>query len=193
MINKLCVFIIAFFLSASFKTFDCTFNSALPFTHGSTKFQVMNKMNELSGFTKNYDGGNYFTYSMEPTSCYDGRNSELRLKFSEDKLYFYAITTNYDMNEYDRMKTNFEMLVKLISSNPIYKYKSKRKLSNSDTKEQIGEGWKFQKVKNYGSKVDNVEITYSIITGKNGNVDYYQIEVSLTNLNGTTLTGDGGY
>lgn len=181
-----------FLFCVSSKLSDCTLNSILPFTMGSTNFQVINRMNQIGGFEKkDVTGGIY--YKMASTDCYNGINNELLLKFSDDHLYYYEITTDYAMIEYDRMITNYKIIVQKLSSHPTYKIKDKRIISNSDTHEQVGEGYMFKKVKNYGNKPDEIEVSYSIEKSNNSKEDIYQITVSYVNLNGTKLTGEGGY
>lgn len=176
----------------SFKPSDCTLNSILPFTLGSTKFQVVNKINEMGVFKKRNNVGGIY-YDMQPTECYSGTDNQLLIKFSDDQLYYYSIETKYALKEYNTMIKNYRMIVDKLSSHPTYKKKTKRYISNPDTKEQTGEGVRFSSSRDSNQKPDNIEVTYKIEKDYYTNEEAYIIEVSFVNLRGTTLNAETGY
>lgn len=146
----------------------------------------------------------YFNYKFDNHKCYKGSDNVLNLYFVDDRLYKMFMITKFSNTELEKCQNNYNVLVEICK----HKFPDwgKSAILNTKTKEQIGTCHYFypEPSEINGNKVEHLNIIMEIIYEekinkysktwyKTGKIDGYSIIVENVNLNGTKLTGEGGY
>lgn len=162
---------------------QCEWNSFFPFKGGNSKFDIAQikstnstladpedeyGTNEL--LAKYYNGYRKYEYLKDSVyiniinlrflnnTCITGSNNQIQLTLSDDKLHKATVELNYD--DYNTMKKQYEELQKLVPK--IYAYTKPFEITNSNTKEKIGEGIGFyeKSIPEKDDKINHIDISY---------------------------------
>lgn len=218
---KLFLFYLLFFFNFSFS--QCKISDIAPFKLGSSKFEasiVLNKLNTIPretiyGSDTNEEWAKYsylkndsiykvvINKDLYSNDCIIGNKNRFQLTFADDKLYRMCIYQEFKADQYDIMLEYYKNLLNIFSET--YPYSGGFKLTNFDTKEKIGEGYRFSNVpqeKKPKIKIKDIRVSYNINYkkiwnnysrqyDKTSDIDYYEIEIEFTDLKGTKLTNEG--
>jgi hypothetical protein len=210
-----------FFFNESFA--QCSISDLVPFNLGDDKFNttlILNKLNTIKN-EETYGSNTYGDWQkypylkndsiyrvvinkrFYPTSCFVGSENRCQLYFADDKLYKICMFQEFKADEYEKMLAKYNSILDILSE--IYPYSGGFKTSNVDTKEKIGEGYRFSDVpkeKKPKIKIKDIRVSYDITYkriwnsyskqyDKTSDIDYYEIQIEFVDLAGTKLTSKG--
>lgn len=215
------LFSFCFFFNLSYG--QCSISDLVPFNLGDDKFETTLILNKLKTIKSEevYGSDTYTEWTkypylkndsiyqviinkrFYPTSCFEGYENRCQLYFADDKLYKIYMYQEFKANEYEEMLSKYNSILDILSET--YPYSQGFKTSNSETKEKMGEGYRFSDVPNdkkskikikdicvsYNIKYKKIWNNYSKKYEKTSDIDYYEIVIEFVNLAGTKLTNQG--
>lgn len=141
---------------------------------------------------------------FDENECFKGSENRCQLYIVDDVLYQIKMFQEFKAKDYDKMLNTYNEILKVFDE--LYPYNNAFKTKNSNTNEKTGEGFHFyesqQNKEKLLPKIKINDISYNITYKKIWNsssqkrettseIDYYTIEISIVDLNGTKLTNEG--
>jgi hypothetical protein len=204
---------------------QCEWSSFFPFKGGNSKFDIAqirstnstladpeDKYGTDDSYAKYYNGYRKYEYLKDSVyinivnlrfvnnTCFTGSNNQIQLTLSDDKLHKATVELNYD--DYNTMKKQYEELKELVPE--IYGFTKPFEITNSNTKEKIGEGIGFyqKSISEKSDKINHIDISYGFNFKKvwdnktkkysqTSEIENYTIKIELDDLRQSKLTGQG--
>lgn len=202
--NRLIIILII--IGSTLKTYSqCSVNELFPVHHGMSKFEAINTLNLQDNIYEVIDLLNYWShpdylegdslyhsqvnYKIRTHPCVNSYDNGVHMSFLDHKLYSLTLFISFIPKDYKKCLENYNQILSSLKQE--FPYYEKYILNNSETNEQIGEGYSLYKSAKDKNKYNSEEISieYKIeyefkwsdnlkTYYKTGNINKYGLQIS---------------